>query len=194
MKSTLPHVPIVILNLIAGLVFFPFHLLTAVPAAILICTSIGLGWLGFRANCRLFLVASIASALVGIAWAAVGLFVVLQKPLYCYASDSTNPLKGEVFRIGEEKPLGNACYITDPVRKSAIIKKIAQTLSRQIIFIQSREEYGQHALLIPMTDAVVHRVSSTGGGRSAEYICLPYFGPTMRVDAETRKGASKTTA
>jgi len=190
LKSTLPRVPIVILNLIAALVFFPFNILTGVPAAILICTSIVLGWFAFRTGRRLFLTASIASALAGIVWAAVGLFVVLQRPLYCYSSDATNPLKGEVLRIGEGKHLGNVFYIADPVRGSTIVRKIAQSLSRHIIFIEDREEKGQHAILIPMTDAVMHRVSSTGGARSAEELWVPYFGPTLQV--ETTINASKT--
>ncbi|MGA2336818.1 MAG: hypothetical protein ABSG08_15740 [Terriglobales bacterium] len=170
-----------ILGVILRFVFFPFNLLASVPAAIAIGTALGLGWLGFRNGRRLFFAASVVTLLAGIAWATLGLFVVLQKPLYCYSSDTTSLVKGEVFRVDAGKPLGNVFYITDPVRKSTIIRRIAQTLSPQIIFIEGREENGQHAILIPMTDAVLHQVSGTGDARSAEEIWLAYVGPTLQV-------------
>jgi hypothetical protein len=170
-----------ILGVIVRFVFFPFNLLTSVPAAIAIGTALGLGWIGFRNGRRLFFAASVVTLLAGIAWATLGLFVVLQKPLYCYSSDTTSLVKGEVFRVDAGKPLGNVFYITDPVRKSTIIRRTAQTLSPQIIFIEGREENGQHAILIPMTDAVVHQVSGTGDARSAEEIWLAYVGPTLQV-------------
>ncbi|HKM84613.1 MAG TPA: hypothetical protein VJW96_00295 [Terriglobales bacterium] len=183
-QSKLEPAFIVILNVIAGLLFFPFNLLTSVPAVLAICISAGLGWFGLRYGRRRLLVASGMIALVGIAWAAVGLFVVLQKPLYCYSSGTTSLFKGEVFQVGAGKPLGHVFYITDPVRSSPIIRYIAQTLSRRIIFIEGREENGQHAILIPMTDAVVHRVSGTGDARSAEEIWLVHIGPTLEVGTD----------
>ncbi|MBZ5614836.1 MAG: hypothetical protein LAO23_12570 [Acidobacteriia bacterium] len=186
-KLALQPVAIVILNVIAGLVFFPFRLLTSVPAAIAICSSIALGWFGFHQGRRHFVIASIVIVLAGIAWAALGLFVVLGKPLYCYSSDTISPLKAEVLQIGSGKTLGHVFYITDPVRNSKIIKRIVQTLFHQIIFVERREDYGQHAILIPLKDAVIHTVSSTGSVSPAEELRLAYYGPTVEVNASPQK-------
>jgi tetratricopeptide (TPR) repeat protein len=175
-----------ILTTLSILFVCPFVAKVSLPSLGIVAATLVTVYIAVKRRRRYLLVVAAMLFLVAIAWATIGIFVVLPGTIYCFQSEFSNPLAATFSVLGSRDQDGGFLYLTDPIRSSQFVKRLVQYLRPQLVFLEPTTLSEQDVIRIPLTTAIVHTVRGTNPESSATELLVSYYGPGLRVYADSK--------
>ncbi len=162
---------------------FPLHPAVSVPTLLAAAGSLA-AWFAFTPSRGRLRGASIALFVVGLIWAVVSPYFVLGGMLYFYRAESLDPRRSLILRLGDSTTAGHLVYLTDPIRTSGPVRRLAMLLGSRAEFIEKLSAHDQSAVIMPLSSAIRHRLLGPGTPTYAEELIASYTGAQLAIDIQ----------